>query len=165
MHVWDVKGNQPHRPNLIGLKILIAEDEVVTALDLESMLQRLGCNVVSSAPSIVQALESIQSNPPDAVLLDFYLSDGPAMPVAEALAAARIPFAVLSGCEPGDLDIATDLYLTKPFSQDAVGSVISRLAELTAKASHQELAQRALNLPSCDWRQQDLDAIRKLQRQ
>lgn len=82
---------------LSGLKVLVAEDEAIIALDLEATLQRLGCHVLPSAPSVTQSLALLQVAQPDIALLDVSLADGSAVPVAEALCRDGIPFAVMTG--------------------------------------------------------------------
>ncbi len=83
--------------DLRGLKVLVAEDEALIALDLEDALRGFGCEVTSVAPSTAAALEALRAGLPDAALLDVSLRDGWSTPLAEALAAAGVPFAVLTG--------------------------------------------------------------------
>lgn len=51
-------------------KILIVEDEAITAMSLESSLEKLGYQVTSIVNSGKAALNSIDSNKPDIVLMD-----------------------------------------------------------------------------------------------
>ncbi len=83
--------------DLRGLKVLVAEDEALIALDLDDALRGFGCEVTSVAPSTAAALEALRAGLPDAALLDVGLRDGWSTPLAEALAAAGVPFAVLTG--------------------------------------------------------------------
>ncbi|MBI2764544.1 MAG: hypothetical protein HYX53_01395, partial [Chloroflexi bacterium] len=47
-------GTMPHaRP----LKVLVVEDESLVALDIETMLEEMGCKVVASVPRLVRALD------------------------------------------------------------------------------------------------------------
>lgn len=54
--------------------VMIVEDEAVTALDLEEYLESLGYRVVASVASGEEAIESIEKNKPDMVLLDIGLA-------------------------------------------------------------------------------------------
>ena len=88
---------QPGPRALAGAVVLVAEDEALIAMDLEMILQELGCAVLGPAASAADALLLLARRRPDAALLDLVLTDGPAAPVAEALAAAGVPFALLTG--------------------------------------------------------------------
>ena len=80
-----------------GAKVLVVEDEVVVALELEATLREVGCTPLGPVASIADALATLKADRPDAVLLDLGLTDGRATPVAEALASAGVPFAVMTG--------------------------------------------------------------------
>jgi two-component system, response regulator PdtaR len=57
-------------------RILLVEDEILTALDIEYIVQQLGydvCGVVSSAPEAIQAAQDLH---PDLVLMDIRLAHG-----------------------------------------------------------------------------------------
>jgi CheY-like chemotaxis protein len=53
-----------------GKKILIVEDESIVAADIRRRLERLGCVVTGTAASAEEALEKINANSPDLVLMD-----------------------------------------------------------------------------------------------
>ena len=124
---------------LRGLRVLVAEDEAVIALDLESTLRELGCVVLPLAPSAASALSVLRTGRPDAALLDVTLADGSAAPVAAALAAAGVPFAVLTGYNPGgiaDPALRAAPYLVKPYDREELRATLVRLAaEATAAAA------------------------------
>ena len=70
------------------LRILIVEDEILIALELESLLQDLGHDVVGMAASSGQALSLGQELEPDLAFVDIHLADGPTgVDVARHLAA------------------------------------------------------------------------------
>src|SRR3954464_14730400 len=87
----------PHAA-LTGLRVLVVEDELLIALDLGSILDRLGRVVLGPAPTVPEALRLPAADPPDAALLDMNLRGTRATPVALALALAGrgVPFAVVS---------------------------------------------------------------------
>jgi DNA-binding NarL/FixJ family response regulator len=85
----------PHAA-LTGLRVLVVEDEFLIALDLGSILDRLGCTVLGPAATVHEALHLLAADPPDVALLDLNLFDGRSTPVAEALVARGVPFAVVS---------------------------------------------------------------------
>ena len=70
------------------LRILIVEDEILIALELESLLQDLGHDVVGMAASSGDALSLGQEIKPDLAFVDIHLADGPTgVDVARHLAA------------------------------------------------------------------------------
>jgi DNA-binding LytR/AlgR family response regulator len=78
--------------------ILIVEDEAVTALNLRMVLERAGYRVIGPAATVAAAHFCIADNRIDAALMDIDLGgDARVFPVAEVLAALRIPFAFVSG--------------------------------------------------------------------
>lgn len=70
------------------LRILVVEDEILIALELESLLQDLGHEVVGIAASSEDALTLGQDLKPDLAFVDIHLADGPSgIEVARHLAA------------------------------------------------------------------------------
>ena len=78
-------------------RLLIVEDELLIALALCDKLGRLGCDVIGPAPTVAKALSLIETEPPDAALLDENLDGVSVAPVALELSRRQIPFAVVSG--------------------------------------------------------------------
>jgi CheY-like chemotaxis protein len=82
---------------LQGRRVLVVEDEVLVAMELESVLRKQGCTVLGPAATVERALALIGDEGPEAALLDLNLSGQSALPVAAALDARGIPFVVVSG--------------------------------------------------------------------
>jgi len=59
------------------LRILIVEDEILIALELESLLQDAGHEVVGIAASFEDAIALSQFRRPDLAFVDIHLTDGP----------------------------------------------------------------------------------------
>ncbi len=59
------------------LRILVVEDEILIALELESLLQDLGHDVVGIAASSEDALALGRDLKPDLAFVDIHLADGP----------------------------------------------------------------------------------------
>ncbi|WP_299460251.1 response regulator [uncultured Microscilla sp.] len=59
-----------------NIKVLIVEDEFSIALDIQVRLQKMDYQVTSIAHNYVQALQCVQAQPPNIVLMDINLSQG-----------------------------------------------------------------------------------------
>lgn len=81
----------------MSCRVLIVEDEAIIAMDLEMMLQDEGCTVVGTVASVAAALATVQKETIDCAFLDINLGHEQVFPVADALAKAGVPFALLSG--------------------------------------------------------------------
>jgi CheY-like chemotaxis protein len=81
---------------LLGTRILVADDEVLIALDLESALRAAGAEIVS-ASNVAAALRIAQTMPISAAALDVRLGRRTSEPVADTLASRSIPFVFYSG--------------------------------------------------------------------
>jgi CheY-like chemotaxis protein len=79
------------------LKVLVVEDESMVALDLESMLEELGCVVVASVPRLVKALALAASLDIDLAVLDINLAGEVVYPLAFRLVQRGIPFLFTTG--------------------------------------------------------------------
>ena len=130
--MWDSESkDQPIRLDLHGLKVLVAEDEAIIALDLELTLRELGCVVLPATSTVAGALALLEAERPDIALVDTALADGSAVPLAQALAAAGIPFAVATGCEAdqlGDPALCAAPYLGKPYGSQDLCTMLGRLS-------------------------------------
>jgi CheY-like chemotaxis protein len=87
----------PGRTALADLRILVVEDDVLIALDVERVLLQEGCTVAGPAGTVERALQEIAAGGIDAGLLDVSLGREKVFPVADALAAAGIPFVLVTG--------------------------------------------------------------------
>ena len=101
---------------LAGRRVLVVEDEALIAMNLQEMLDELGC-VVVAATRVEEALAAVQDGGIDAVLLDVNLHGQPSFPVADALAARAVPFVFATGYGVHALreDLRDRPVLPKPF--------------------------------------------------
>jgi len=117
-------------PELAGIKVLVAEDEAIIALDLEETLRALGCDVCTATPSGAEALDLVHQESPDVVLLDLGLADGFAGPLAAALRAEGVPFVLATGYPPEMLDdpVLRDApVLKKPYGREELTHALARV--------------------------------------
>jgi CheY-like chemotaxis protein len=111
-----------------GLKILIAEDEYLISLMLQQMLEDLGCSVVGVAENLPAALSLASSSTADLAILDVNLGGQSIYPVADMLAAKRVPiiFATGYGSQGLSEGYRRHTILAKPYDVDAVRSCLLR---------------------------------------
>ena len=93
--------------------ILVVEDELLTAMELETTLRSAGYQVLGPAANVGAALELLRDERPDAAVLDVNLAGEWVTPVAEVLRAMFVPFILASGYGAADL-------LAEPVLRDAV---------------------------------------------
>ena len=79
-----------------GPLVLVVEDEVLIAMDLERTLRRHGFRVLGPATTVAAALRLLDGEAPDAALLDVNLRGEMVTPVAEALRGLGVPFVLAS---------------------------------------------------------------------
>lgn len=101
--------------------VLIVEDDIFIALDLERVLDDAGCGVVGPASSVERALARIADTKLDAALLDVNLGHELVFPVADRLSAEGIPFIFVTG-EPRTVPERHWMrpVITKPYQAPAV---------------------------------------------
>jgi CheY-like chemotaxis protein len=80
-----------------GLSVLMVEDQLLIAMDVETMLAREGAASVETASSVKEALNALTLLKPDVAILDVNLGNGSSMPVAHALIELGIPFVFATG--------------------------------------------------------------------
>lgn len=110
-------------------RVLIVEDEVLIAMDLEDMLNDLGHEVVGQATRIDKAMELASESDIDFAVLDINLAGKKSFPVADILSERGIPFAFATGNGPEGL---TDGYrdfpaLQKPYAQEDLERTIAQV--------------------------------------
>ncbi|MES2442538.1 MAG: response regulator [Pseudomonadota bacterium] len=111
-------------------RILIVEDEPLIAMMLEDFLDALDRAVAGTADNVADALARLAEGGVDAAILDVNLRGGEqSWPIADALAAAGIPFVLATG---GAGDTIAEAHrarpvLSKPFTMDSVGKALDGL--------------------------------------
>ena len=85
------------------LKVLVVEDESLVALDIETMLEEMGCTVVASVPRLVKALDLASRLDFDLAVLDINLAGEVVYPLAFRLAERGNPFLISTGYSTADL--------------------------------------------------------------
>jgi CheY-like chemotaxis protein len=114
---------------LSGRRVLVLEDEMLVLMNIEDMLTDLGCEAVSAAATVTQALALIDAQAFDAALVDVNLNGISSYPVADVLAAHGVPFVFSTGYSGQSLE---DGYgdrpvLRKPYRKADLAEVLTRL--------------------------------------
>lgn len=81
----------------IASRLLIVEDEIMVAMDMERTFQTAGYLIVGIASSLSAAFQILKRSPVDLAVLDVNLGGESVLPLAERLRSNGIPFLFLSG--------------------------------------------------------------------
>lgn len=117
---------------LQDLRVLVVENDEMSATLLEMQLEQGGAVVVGTAGSVADALRLIGETEPQVVLLDYRLAGNETSePVAEALAERGIPFVLASGMVPEQLPASfrSGVLLTKPYLTVELNKALVRALE------------------------------------
>ena len=114
--------------------IFILEDEPLIAMEVEEGLLVAGFEIAAVLASCVDGLKWLETNSPDAAVLDIELRDGNCAEIAALLHNRKIPFVVYSGSLPNmdhvDPVFTTGRWVCKPAATtteiaDAVAECVS----------------------------------------
>lgn len=108
--------------------VLIVEDQMLIALDLETMLADEGLSKVATTSSVRQALVQIEAAPPDLAILDINLGTTNSFPVADELQKRGTPYVFATGYGEGaDLPVthAGVPIVRKPYSRGAIVAALT----------------------------------------
>ncbi len=112
-------------------KILIVEDNPITAADLKSALKKLDFTITNTVMSYNEALNSIKQNEPDIIMMDINLGKGRSgiELACEIKKSKNIPILYLTSFSDDDTmekAFATDPvgYLIKPFKREELKTTI-----------------------------------------
>lgn len=123
-------------------RILVVEDEVITAMDLEAQLLRLGHEVVELADSAPEAVRAARVHKPDLVLMDIRLADGTsgidaARQIHDQLGIRSI--FVTAHSDPGLRRLALEAnpldFVIKPYSAPQIAAALKAAAERLGSAA------------------------------
>ncbi|RYX94871.1 MAG: GAF domain-containing protein [Bradyrhizobiaceae bacterium] len=95
-HQAKIKDDKPVA-SLRGLNVLMVEDQLLIAMDVETMLAGEGVTRVETAASSTEALASLVRFKPDIAILDVNLGSGTSVPVAHMLRELGVPFVFATG--------------------------------------------------------------------
>lgn len=99
---WGLLVNSSDR-TLANRRILLAEDEGLIALDVETMLQGFGCQVVGPLSELDDILLAIQAQPLDGALLDVNLRGRQVFDILPEFIERKIPVVLTSGYDDASM--------------------------------------------------------------
>ena len=109
--------------DLSGVRILVVEDQMLVAMDLELILEQANGTVIATANSPREAFAALDRERPDLAILDVNLGDATSEPIARRLAGEGIPFMFATGYGEGGAipqafsDVPT---VRKPYEASAI---------------------------------------------
>lgn len=113
------------------LRLLVVEDECMIAFELSDLLEDLGHRVVGMAAAPDQALRLIREldGQIDAAMVDANLGGQSSAPIISALVAAKVPFAITSGYDSGELEALgiAGMQIVKPYTRDQISRKLQSL--------------------------------------
>lgn len=149
---------------MVGIKIMVVEDELIVAKNIESKLKKLGYEVISMITSGEEAIEKAAAEKPDLILMDIMLQgelDG--IEAAEYIwANYQIPIIYLTAnADTGTLNRAKNTgsfgYVIKPFKEKELHANIEM-----ALAKNQEQKQMIKQVKSAEELQKKAEEISEL---
>ena len=165
-------------------RILVAEDEAISRMDLCEMLENLGYTVVGQAGDGVAAVNLARTLKPDLVVMDIKMPELDGISAAETLAQERtVPVLLLTAYSDREfVDRAVDAgvmgYLVKPFAEaqlkPAIEVALERwrevrqiqqdLAETKETLETRKLVERAKGVLMDSQNLKEAEAFRRIQR-
>ncbi|WP_117310701.1 response regulator [Stenotrophomonas sp. G4] len=123
---------------LQDLRVLVVENDEMSAALLQMQLVHSGALVVGLAASVAEALRLLEEASPDVALLDYRLAHNETSePVAAALAARGVPFVLATGMTAEQLPVAmrSGVLLIKPYlSAELTKALVSAVGRSSANA-------------------------------
>jgi light-regulated signal transduction histidine kinase (bacteriophytochrome)/CheY-like chemotaxis protein len=113
------------------LDLLLVEDQMLVAADVETMLADHGISKVTTAPSASEALRRLRDFTPDVAILDVNLGAETSLPIAEELTRRNVPFVFATGYSdrsviPASFDAPV---VRKPYEAAALISAVMKVVE------------------------------------
>ncbi|HGK7303324.1 TPA: response regulator [Stenotrophomonas maltophilia] len=123
---------------LQDLRVLVVENDEMSAALLQMQLVQAGAVVVGLAATVAESLRLLQETWPDVALLDYRLArNETSEPVAAALAAAGVPFVLATGMTADQLpaSMRDGVLLVKPYlSVDLSQALLRAVGRSSARA-------------------------------
>src|ERR1700759_2951456 len=119
-----------------GLRVLVVEDGVFTAMALKELLTESGCDVVGPCPDLEEAIGIEPRAQIDVAVRDIDIEGRPVYGVADELQRRGIPFIFASGYDKSRTPerLSKAISLEKPFDNDALLEALQSAVAETSQA-------------------------------
>jgi CheY-like chemotaxis protein len=114
------------------VSIMLVEDELITALDIQRMLEKVGYQVSATISSGEEAVLKVKEIKPDLIIMDIFLSDDMDGIEASSIIARQLDIPVIfltANADSTTIKRADQTkhygYLIKPIKQNDLDSIIS----------------------------------------
>ncbi|MGF1469975.1 MAG: response regulator [Sandaracinaceae bacterium] len=110
-------------------RILVVEDNILIAMDVEDLIAEQGCTPVGPVATVADGLEAVRNTDLDGAVLDVNLGDERVWPIAELLAQHGVPFVLTTGYSDAEIP---DNFMSRPRLEKPVdaGRLAAALADL-----------------------------------
>ena len=112
--------------NPVGLRVLLVEDQMIVAMEVEDILRGLGCVVVGPVGTLKSAVRLAREEALDVAILDVSLDCDKVFPVAEELQRRGISFLFATGYEEQTLPAKWQgvARIAKPFRREQLQTMV-----------------------------------------
>ena len=117
---------------LSGVTMLLVEDDLLLAMDIEDTLAGMGAVVVDVCHTLGQAMTRADANDFAVAVLDFSLGSDSVTPLARRLAHRNVPFILHTGMsrsEPSLMEWRDSIIVEKPASPQTLATAIRSVLE------------------------------------
>ena len=117
---------------LSGVTVLVVEDDLMLAMDLEVMLGGMGAVVVAVCHTLDEAMARADADDFAVAVLDFSLGSNSVTPLARRLARRNAPFILHTGMsrsEPSMMEWRDSVIVAKPASPRTLATAIKSVLE------------------------------------
>lgn len=117
---------------LSGARVLVLEDDPLLLMELESILQDAGAEIIVCCRDVIDGLKAVKGNALAAAVLDVRIGRATIAPVARELAERRTPFLFYTGQVENDPALAEwsdHIILFKPAPPAVIVAAVAPLLE------------------------------------
>jgi len=110
-------------------QILVVEDNVFIAMEMEYLVEDCGCVVVGPCSNLAEAMATARDAGLDAAVIDVNLGEDRIWPLADLLEERRVPFILATGYTSNDVPdrFKERPLLSKPLHPHALESALASL--------------------------------------